>query len=273
MAGKRKDLMASIHKGGGVWAGHGSLVWSRYTSRVWKGPGNVAKRAVRQVNPEILIFDVDGVLIDVRETFWRSALQTLEKLTGKKGTWAELHKWKRQPGNNDDWMMVSRWATALGVPTTYEEARAAFQPFYWGSNGKPGNVEKEKWLVTPKLVEKWARRRELNLFTGRTRPEFDYSFQKWPAAKKFRMVVTMNDARKKPYPDGLFAILGKRDPKSALYLGDNVDDALSAKAAGVPFMGILPKNAHNYRERARRFRELGALRLLERARDLDRLLE
>jgi len=219
-----------------------------------------------------LIFDVDGVLIDVRETFWRSALQTVKKLTGKKGTWADLHQWKRQPGNNDDWMMVSRWATALGVPTTYEQAREAFQPFYWGSNGRPGNVEKEKWLVTPKLVERWARRRELNLFTGRTRAEFAYSFERWPAAKYFRTVVTMDDARKKPFPDGLLAILNRRDPKSAVYLGDNVDDALSAEAAGVPFLAILPKSAHDYRNRARRFRELGALALLERARDLGRHL-
>jgi len=232
----------------------------------------VAKRAVKKVNPEILIFDVDGVLIDVKETFWRSALQTVEKLTGKKATWAELHKWKRQPGNNDDWMMVSQWATARGLPTTYEEARGAFQPFSWGSNGKPGNVAKEKWLVTPKLVEKWARRRELNLFTGRTRPEFEHSFERWPAAKHFRMVVTMDDARKKPHPDGLLAILGKRDPKTALYLGDNVDDALSAKAADVPFMAILPKSSYDYRERAKKFRELGASSLLERARDLDRWL-
>ena len=233
---------------------------------------DVAKRVMRKVNPEILIFDVDGVLIDVKETFWRSALQTVEKLTGKKGTWADLHKWKRQAGNNDDWMMVSRWATAWGVPTTYEEARTAFQPFYWGSNGKPGNVAKEKWLVTPKLVEKWARRRELNLFTGRTRQEFTYSFERWAAAKHFRRIITMDDARKKPFPDGLHAILGKRDPESALYLGDNVDDALAAKAAGVPFMAILPKGVPDYRQRAARFRQLGALRLLERARDLDPLL-
>src|ERR1700741_4252793 len=245
---------------------------SGYTRVELERARDVAKRVVRKINPEILIFDVDGVLIDVKETFWRSALQTVEKLTEKKATWAELHKWKRQPGNNDDWMMVSQWATALGVPTTYEEAREAFQPFYWGSNGKPGNVAKEKWLVTPKLVEKWAKRRELNLFTGRTRAEFEYSFERWPAAKHFRKEVTMDDARKKPHPDGVLTILGKRDPKATLYLGDNVDDALSAQAAGVPFIAILPKGSYDFRERAKKFRELGALVLLDRARDLDRLL-
>jgi HAD superfamily phosphatase len=227
---------------------------------------------VKKVNPAILIFDVDGVLVDVKETYWRSGLQTIQRLTGKKPTWAEFYEWKRQPGNNDDWRMVSRWATALGFPTTYDEARKAFQPFYWGADGKSGNVLKEKLLVSPRLIQAWAKRRELNLFTGRTRQEFTYTFEKWPAAKSFRKVITMDDAAKKPEPDGLHAILGKRDPKSSLYLGDNIDDALAAKAAGVPFMAILPKSAYDYRQRSRSFRDLGALTLLERARDLDRWL-
>src|SRR5271165_1206016 len=197
-----------------------------------------SRRMTKKVDPEILIFDVDGVLVDVKETYWRSGLQTVHKLTGKKPTWAEFYEWKRQPGNNDDWRMVSRWASALGFPTTYEEARKAFQPFYWGAGGKPGNVLKEKLLVSPLLIQGWAKRRELNLFTGRTRREFTYTFKKWSAAKSFRTVITMDDAPKKPHPDGLYAILGKRDPQTALYLGDNIDDALAAHAAGVPFMAI-----------------------------------
>ncbi len=218
--------------------------------------------------PEILIFDVDGVLVDVRESFWRSALETMRFLTGKRVTWAELYKWKNKPGNNDDWSMVSNWATALGRPTTYEEARDAFQRFYWDCDGRPGNVRREKMLVTPRQVERWARRFELNLFTGRTRREFTYSFERWAGTRHFRTVITMDDARKKPYPDGLLKILGKRDPGSALYLGDNVDDGLSARAAGVPFLAILPAGTYGYRQRAAQFRELGALGLLSRAADI-----
>jgi HAD superfamily phosphatase len=228
--------------------------------------------ALRKLDPKILIFDVDGVLVDVRETYWRSGLQTIQFLTRKKPTWAEFYEWKRKPGNNDDWTMVSRWATALGVPTSYQQAREAFQQFYWGRNGQPGNVDKEKLLVTPKLIQRWASRRELNLFTGRTRLEFAYTFEKWPAARSFRTVITMDDAKKKPNPEGLRIILEGRDPKSALYVGDNIDDALAARTLRMPFIAILSKKAHDYRERAKRFRELGALALLERARDLDRWL-
>jgi HAD superfamily phosphatase len=215
--------------------------------------------------PQILIFDVDGVLVDVRRSYWLSALETMRCLTGKRVTWSELHKWKSMPGNNDDWSMVSNWATAVGLPTTYEEARDAFQQFYWGKNGKPGNVQKEKLLVTPRQIVRWAQRFELDLFTGRTRQEFSYTFDRWSATRHFRTVITMDDVkRKKPHPDGLLKILGRRDPATALYVGDNVDDALAARDAHVPFMAILPPGTFEYRKHAARFRELGALALLPR---------
>lgn len=234
---------------------------------------SAGSRNFLETPPKILIFDVDGVLVDVRESFWRSALETTRFLTGKRVTWAELYKLKNKPGNNDDWNMVANWATALGRPTTYEEARDAFQRFYWDSDGRPGNVREEKMLVSPRQIESWASRFELALFTGRTRKEFAYTFDRWPAARYFGTVVTMDDVeRKKPYPDGLLKILGVRQPETALYIGDNVDDALAARAAAVPFLAILPKGTYEYRTRAAQFRKLGALALLPKITTLAGLL-
>src|SRR2546430_12287670 len=48
----------------------------------------------KTLRPQILVFDVDGVLVDVRGTYWRSALDTVRYLTGKRVTFAELHQWK-----------------------------------------------------------------------------------------------------------------------------------------------------------------------------------
>jgi HAD superfamily hydrolase (TIGR01548 family) len=223
----------------------------------------------KTLRPKILIFDVDGVLVDVRGTYWRSALETVRYITGKRVTYAELHVWKSKPGFNDDWTMVSAWVSSLGRPTSYEEARKVFERFYWGSDGKPGNVRNEKLVVAPRQIAKWAQRFELNLFTGRTRQEFSFTFERWPATKYFRTVITMDDAKRKPHPEGLHKILGARDPESALYLGDNIDDALAARDAGVPFLAIIAPGEHGYRQRAARFRELGALALLPRATKLN----
>jgi HAD superfamily hydrolase (TIGR01548 family) len=236
-------------------------------------PGKTRK-SLHKWHPQILIFDIDGVLVDVRGTYWRSALDTVRYLSGKRVTYAELHKWKSKPGYNDDWRMTADWVTSLGCPTTYLEARVAFEKFYWGTSGKLGNVRNEKLLVTPRQVERWARRFELNVFTGRTRREFAFTFDRWPSISHFRGVVTMDDVKQsKPHPEGLLKILGNRDPATAIYLGDNIDDALAARDAGVPFMAILPRGAHGYRQRAARFRELGALALLPRAAELDAYLE
>ena len=228
------------------------------------------RRKTLPIQPKILVFDVDGVLVDVRGTYWRSALDTVRHLTGKRVTYAELHKWKSKPGFNDDWNMTAAWATSLGRPTAYEEAREAFNKFYWGSDGRPGNVRNEKLIITPRQIERWARRYELNLFTGRNREEFSYTFEKWPAVHHFHKVITMDDVEHiKPHAEGLHKILAKRDPANALYLGDNIDDALAARDAGVPFMAIIAPGEHGYRQRSVRFRELGAIALLSRATDLN----
>jgi phosphoglycolate phosphatase-like HAD superfamily hydrolase len=76
----------------------------------------------------------------------------------------------------------------------------------------------------------------------------------------------------KPHPEGLYNILGKRDPATALYLGDNIDDALAAREAGVPFVAIISEREHHYGKRAAMFRELGAIALLPRATDVNQLL-
>ena len=241
------------------------------------GPGHGQPhkpRSPRHDQPEILIFDVDGVLVDVRDTYWRSAVETIRYLTGKRVTHEELHHWKSKPGNNDDWRMVARWATALGRRTTYQQAREAFAMFYWGTNGQPGNVLREKIIVTPGQIARWAAQYELNLFTGRNRQEFSFTFAKWTATRHFRTVVTMDDVKKmKPDPEGLYKILRKRDPRLALYLGDNIDDALAAREAGVPFAAIIAAGEHNYRARAAQFRKLGAVALLPRATAVNALLK
>jgi HAD superfamily hydrolase (TIGR01548 family) len=218
--------------------------------------------------PEILIFDVDGVLVDVRGSFHKSTLDTVQHYTGKRFHSADILRWKNQSGYNDDWKLTTDWICSLGVSVEYAEVKQQFQKFYWGTNGC-GNVALEKWLVSSGTLRRLARSAELGIFTGRTRHELRHTFERADAARHFKTIITLDDvARSKPHPEGLLKILGGREPGCALYLGDNVDDALAAKAAGVPFVGVLPRGSAARRVLGSMLRELGARTILHRAADV-----
>lgn len=223
--------------------------------------------------PKLIIFDVDGVLVDVRGSFHRSILDTVHFFTGHRATYAEIHRWKNRSGYNDDWRLSTDWIASLGRAIPYEEVKARFQTFYWGTKARPGNVSRERWLVTHKRLERWSRYAELALFTGRTRQELRHTLEGTHANAIFRRSVTMDDVKKgKPDPEGLRVLLNGAAPREALYLGDNIDDVLSAKRARVPFLGVLPYGSDAHRARAARLRELGALKILHNVRDLEKLL-
>ncbi len=221
--------------------------------------------------PEILIFDVDGVLVDVRESFHRSILDTIEHFTGRRMTFAQIHRWKNRSGYNDDWKLTTDWLAELGRPLAYARVKRQFQKFYWGTNGG-GNVARERWLVPRGRLRRWAESAELAIFTGRTRRELRYTLEHCGTADCFRRMVTMDDVeRLKPDPEGLLRILAGRQPSLALYLGDHLDDAQAARRAGIPFIGILPRNSEARRLRAGKLRKLGARIILDNVNELERL--
>jgi phosphoglycolate phosphatase-like HAD superfamily hydrolase len=60
------------------------------------------------------------------------------------------------------------------------------------------------------------------------------------------------------------------DPRQALYIGDNLDDAFAAKRAGVPFLGVLRRGSEAHRVRAAQMREHGARIILHSTSELEK---
>src|SRR5580704_2862250 len=198
------------------------------------------------LHPSLIIFDVDGVLVDTRGSFQRTTLETVEFFVGKRVSRRELHRWKNRPGFNDDWKLSTAWVNAKG------------------------NAAREKWLLPAANLRRLAKLAELSVFTGRVRRELDYTLDRWKVRDFFQKIVSVeNVKRPKPAPDGLLQILNGRDPSVALYLGDNVDDALAAKAANMPFVGILPRQSEERRQRGALLRKLGALTILSDISELE----
>ena len=222
--------------------------------------------------PALIIFDVDGVLVDVRHTFHRCTIETVRHFTGRRVHRSEIHEWKNRSGYNDDWRLTTDWIRRLGRRVPYEEVKRKYMEFYWGAKGD-GYVRGEQWLIPATTLRGLARRAELALFTGRTREELAHTLGRFGTHRCFRRIVTYDDVRHaKPHPEGLLRILDGRDPSAALYLGDNVDDAIAARRARIPFLGVLPRSGTARRVRLAKLVEQGALAVLGDVKELPKWL-
>jgi len=216
------------------------------------------------------VFDVDGVLVDVRGSFHRTTLETVRFFTKKRVTAHQLQKWKNQSGFNDDWKLSTAWVQSLGGRFEYDQVKRKFVELYWGANGDRGNVEREKWLLPKPQLRRLASHAELAIFTGRVRKELEYTLDRCGVHEFFRHIITAEDvSNPKPAPEGLLAILKGRDPSRAIYVGDNVDDALAAQAAEIPFIGVVSPEIERSRARAALLRKLGAKAILSDVKALE----
>lgn len=231
-----------------------------------------AAKVARKWRHQLIIFDVDGVLVDVRGSYHRTTLQTVRFFTGKRVTLHQLQEWKNRSGFNDDWALSTAWVQSLGGRFEYEEVKRKFIELYWGG-GRDGNVHREKWLLPAKALARLAKSAELAIFTGRTRKELDHTLELLKVRSFFRDIITVEDvAHPKPDPEGLAKILKGRDPASAIYVGDSIDDAIAARSAGIPFVGVLFGRGEARRQRARVLKEQGAIVVISKVTDLEKLL-
>ena len=189
------------------------------------------------MSQNLLIFDMDGVLVDVTESYRETIQRTVEHFTGTRITRESIQDYKNRGGFNDDWKLSHQIIADLGRSAEYKDVVDYFQNIFHG-NGSDGLILRERWLAADGFFERLARSYKLSVFTGRLRWEAHVTLSRF-ARDLFAPVVGSDDvARTKPAPDGLVKIRITVPHKKVWYVGDTVDDARSASAAGVPFIGI-----------------------------------
>ncbi len=211
----------------------------------------------------ILVFDMDGVLVDVSESYREAIQQTVRRFTGKRVTRADIQEWKNRGGWNDDWALSTAMIRAQGVDASYDAVVEYFQSIFHGS-GSDGLIMRERWIARDGMLERLNGQFQFALFTGRLRWEAELTLRRFAPALRFEPIVGAGDVpNHKPAPDGLLHI-GKVAPHAQLwYIGDTVDDARSAKAAGVPFIGIAAPTSARREELCALLKEEGARAVLD----------
>ena len=190
---------------------------------------------------DLIVFDMDGVLVDVSESYRAAIQETVKHFTGEEPTRDEIQEWKNRGGFNDDWHLSHQMILARGGVTTHAEVVDYFQRIFLGDglgDGRNGLILRERWIAKDGLFERLAANHTLAVFTGRLRWEAKLTLDRF-AKITFDPIVGADDvSRPKPDPEGLLKIRGAVEHGKCWYIGDTIDDARAAHAAGVPFVGV-----------------------------------
>ena len=212
----------------------------------------------------IIIFDIDGVIRDVGNSYRKAIADTVEEFTsgGWRPTMEDLDNLKSEGIWNNDWEasqeLAYRYFEAMdrsreSVELNYERIVEFFQERYRGKHPElfDGYIANEPLLVSPHYFQQLNDHQcGYGFFSGATRGSAEFVIKQRLQLDN-PVLVAMNDAPSKPDPTGMFDAIAQIETISsnvpAFYLGDTVADMYTiAKAREIKperkwiAVGILP---------------------------------
>ena len=188
--------------------------------------------------PEAVLFDMDGVLADVRRSYREAIARTCASFGVEAGQ-AGIAAAKAAGHANDDWAVTHALVEAAGVDVPFEEVRRRFEKLYQGDDLNPGLRRHETMIPDRSLLERLARSYRLGIVTGRPRRDAEHFLEKHGVRGLFGAVVCREDGPLKPSPEPVGIALGLLEARTAWLLGDTPDDVRAAAGAGVVPVGVV----------------------------------
>jgi histidinol-phosphate aminotransferase len=208
--------------------------------------------------PEALLFDMDGVLVDVSASY-HQAVKGAAKAFGVTLTDEDIRRAKNQPGANNDWEVTRRLLAERGLAESLERVKGTFEELYQGTAQHPGLWTTETLIPERRTLDALAARFPLGIVTGRPRGDAMRFLEAHDLTSMFRVVVCMEDAPLKPDPAPVRLALKALGVSRAWMLGDTPDDIRAARGAGVVPLGILPPGGGDLRRQALESAGAGAI--------------
>ena len=220
----------------------------------------------------LIVFDMDGVLVDVTDSYRETIIRTIQHFAGVTLSPSEVQDYKNQGGFNDDWKLSHHVITGHGVNVEFQTVVDYFQHLFHG-NGTDGLILRERWVARDGLFNRLAAHFDFAIFTGRMRWEAEFTLRRFAPELRFHPIVGMEDvAAHKPAPDGLLQIAAANPGRQLWYVGDSIDDARPARAAGVPFIGIAAPLSPRRAELTALFRAENAVAVIDDINQLESVL-
>ena len=192
---------------------------------------------------EALLFDMDGALVDVSESYRTAIQKTVEFFTNQEITPNTVQEFKKKGGYNNDWDLTEAIIINKGRNIEKQSIINKFQEIYLKVR------DNEKWTLNKKILQKLKQKYKLGIITGRPKEEALYTLNKNQTKQFFEVIITMEDmkTKQKPDPFGIQLAIEQLNTKKATYIGDAIDDIMAANNADIDSIGVLPPGYNDTR--------------------------
>jgi histidinol-phosphate aminotransferase len=191
------------------------------------------------MDPEAILFDMDGVLADVSGSY-RAAISATAAEYGVELSAPAIATAKAAGQANDDWELTQRLLAEHGVSANLAEVTARFERHYQGADDAAGLRATETLIPGRDDLAGLAGRFALAVVTGRPRVDAERFLREHGVEDLFGAVICREDAPLKPDPAPVRLAMERLGVTRAWMIGDTPDDLRAARAAGVLPIGFDP---------------------------------
>ncbi len=195
-----------------------------------------------------LLFDMDGVLVDVSRSYRRAIEETVEHFTGRQIGENTIQRYKNYGGFEDDWKLTHAIITDTAMEVPLSRVIEEFQDRYRGDDWD-GFINEEPALIDDATLQELNDGRIMGIVTGRPEEEAQWTLDHQDWEQYFPLLVDKEKQGERQKPDSfpldhsltMLAAAGcELDPSEVAYVGDSVDDMIAAQDAGMWPIGVVP---------------------------------
>ena len=223
----------------------------------------------------ILIFDMDGTIIDTTMSYNRLLVECYKYFSGEEIEYQkDVIPIKQSGGYNNDWDILALLFDRRGLKIPFQDIKDFYFERYCNKNFE-GYINLEKPIIDKDYIAELSKNYIITLFTGRYEYEAKYTLDKFGMSEYFAKVVgfdSVGEGFQKPNPKGVNLIKSDFPSEKIYYMGDTVDDMMAAKAGNVLGIGCLPPQDKS-KSLVDKMKSVGAYEVLNSTTELKSFLE
>ncbi|MBL4661250.1 MAG: aminotransferase class I/II-fold pyridoxal phosphate-dependent enzyme [Alcanivoracaceae bacterium] len=194
--------------------------------------------------PEILGFDMDGVLLDTSQSYDACISKTVEHFSKTTVSTANIIKLREKGGFNNDWDLSQGLILQAGFKVKFDDIVAKFQQYYNGDGNIKGLKQNEISLISKQNINIYFNNSYTTaIITGRPRAEAITGVKQLNIKTDY--IISADDvSEQKPSPPGINRLKSNSNKTRMWFCGDTVDDMHAGQASNCVCIGI-GENAEN----------------------------